>query len=406
VLRNRAGRLVEMSMKRLLGIALALFWAAPALADYQAAATYSASYRGISLLVIQDGEVVFEDYPGDGAADRAQPLASGTKSFAGIMAAAAVQDGLLTLDERVSDTITEWQGSLREEITIRQLLNLTDGLRVPRRAGRVPPYNMAAQVRLGRRPGESFVYSPVPFQVFGEVMRRKLDGDPLEYLTRRVLDPIGLEVAEWREGRDGNPTWPTGAQLTARNWARLGEFLLARGAWNGEQLVSPEAFEELFIGSDVNPAYGLTWWLIRPVSFEFAASTPPMDDSTDFWQHPDVFPDDMVMAAGAGDQRLYVSWERNMVVVRQAEGIIGALMGHRLSWSDVQFWRLLEAPPGERPDPLPPVIITPDGMPRGAVVQLPSGAVVALPPVAESDEEEAGEEEDEREDGEFVGPTF
>lgn len=396
-------------MKRLLAVILGLIWAVPAWADYQAAATYSASYRGISLLVIQDGEVVFEDYPGDGAADRAQPLASGTKSFAGILAAAAVQDGLLTLDERVSDTITEWQGSLREEITIRQLLNLTDGLRVPQRSGRIPPYNAAIQSRLGRRPGESFVYSPVPFQVFGELMRRKLDGDPVEYLTRRVLDPIGLEVTEWRRGRDGNPTFPTGAHLTARNWARLGEFLLARGVWNGEELISPDAFAELFVGSDVNPAYGLTWWLIRPVSLQFAAATPPMDNSTDFWQHPDVFPDDLVMAAGAGDQRLYVSWERNMVVVRQAEGIIGALMGHRLSWSDVQFWRLLDAPPGERPDPLPPVIVTPDDVPRGAVVQLPSGGIVALPPVAESDEDEEGEvdESDESDDeGEFVGPTF
>jgi len=396
-------------MKHLLGIVLALLWAGPALADYQAAATYSASYRGISLLVIQDGEVVFEDYPGDGAADRAQPLASGTKSFVGIMAAAAVQDGLLTLDERVSDTITEWQGSQREDITIRQLLNLTDGLRPPRRAGRIPSYGVAILMRLGRRPGESFVYSPAPFQVFGELMRRKLDGDPVEYLTRRVLDPIGLEVGEWRRGRDDNPTLPAGARLTARNWARLGEFLLARGVWNGEELVSPEAFEELFVGSEANPAYGLTWWLVRPISFQFAASTPPMDDSTDFWQHPDVFPSDMVMAAGAGDQRLYVSWEQNIVVVRQAEGIMGALMGRRLSWSDVQFWRLLEAPPGERPDPLPPVIITPDGVPRGAVVQLPSGAVVALPPVAESDEDddELDEEaEGEDDEGEFVGPTF
>ncbi len=393
-------------MKRLLGIALALFWAAPALADYQAAATYSASYRGISLLVIENGEVVFEDYPGDGAADRAQPLASGTKSFAGIMAAAAVQDGLLTLDERVSDTITEWQGSLREEITIRQLLNLTDGLRLPQSAGRMLPYDRVPRLRLGRMPGETFAYSPTPFQVFGEVMRRKLEGDPLEYLTRRVLDPIGLEVTNWRRTRDGNPTFPTGAQLTARNWARFGEFILARGAWNGEQLVSPEAFEELFVGSDVNPAYGLSWWLIRPVDLEFAATTSPLSDSTDFWQHPDVFPSDMVMAAGAGDQRLYVSWERNMVVVRQAEGIVGALMGHRLSWSDVQFWRLLDAPPGERPAPLPPIIITPEGVARSGVVQLPSGAVVALPPVAESDEEEEGEGEGESEDGEFVGPTF
>jgi len=402
-------------MKRLLAFFFVVMWAAPALADYQAAAEYSAGYRGIALVVVHNGEVVFEDYPNGGAADRANLLASGTKSFSGIIAAAAVQDGVLSLDEKVSDTITEWQGTNRENITIRQLLNLTDGLRTPRRAGRIPPFDIAVRVPLERPPGRTFAYSPVPFQVFGEVIRRKLNEDPVEYLTRRVFEPIGLEVASWRHSRSGDASLPTGAALTARNWALFGEFILAHGAWNGEQLVSREALDELFIGSDANPAYGLTWWLNKPVDFQFAANNPPLSDSTDYWQHEDVFPDDMVMAAGAGDQRLFISWRQNIVVVRQAEGIMGALLGHRLSWSDVQFWRILMAPPGEIPDPLPAVDIdaAAQGV-TGTAVQLPSGLVLQLPPVAgdssdDSDDEgdaESDEESDDDGDGNFVGPTF
>jgi CubicO group peptidase (beta-lactamase class C family) len=396
-------------MKRFLGLLIALgawvVWAAPALADFQAAADYSASYRGISMLVIQDGEVVFEDYPNDGAADRVHPLASGTKSFSGILAAAAVQDGLLTLDEKVSDTITEWQDTPKADITIRQLLNLTSGLPAPRRARRVPPYNIAIRVALESQPGQAFIYSPVPFQVFGELIKRKLDGeDPVDYLTRRIFEPIGMTVGSWRQSRSENSTLPLGARLTARDWGRFGEFILAHGEWDGEQLVDRDAFDQLFIGSDVNPAYGLTFWLNEPVDFRFAADTPPLDTSTDYWQHEDIFPDDMVMAAGAGDQRLFISWERNMVVVRQAEGIMGAMLGHRLSWSDVQFWRLLDAPPGEHPEPLPPVDI-PD-QPRGAV-ELPTGAILRLPPADEPDDQsDTGNSDESDDDGDFVGPTF
>ncbi len=393
-------------MKRVLALVFAFAWAAPALADYEAAATYSAGLRGISLLVIEDGEVVFEDYPNEGAADRAHALASGTKSFAGIMAAAAVQDGLLSLDERVSDTITEWQGSRREEITVRQLLTLTSGLRNPQQRGQIPVYTVAIRMTLRRAPGAAFEYGPVPFQVFGELMRRKLDGDPLDYLKTRVLDPIGLEVGHWRRDRQNNPMLPAGARLTARNWARLGEFLLARGEWNGEPLVSREAFDELFVGTPANPAYGLTWWLVEPVDPLFASETPPLDGQTDFWHYPEVFPGDMVLAAGAGNQRLYVSWERNMVVVRQAEGILGAMLGRNLSWSDVQFWRLMDAPPGEIPEPLPPIEVAPQA--TGVMIELPSGGLVQLPPVASETLEapEANTEDPEDEEGEFVGPTF
>src|SRR5204862_4336450 len=47
----------------------------------------------------------------------------------GIAAMAAVEDGLLTLDEKVADTITEWKGDPRKgQITIRQLLTLSSGL--------------------------------------------------------------------------------------------------------------------------------------------------------------------------------------------------------------------------------------------------------------------------------------
>lgn len=331
-------------MKRVIaGLAL-VAWALPAHANYEAAAEYSASLRGISFLVIENGEVVYEDYPNEGAIDRAHPLASGTKSFIGIMAAAAVQDGILSLDERVSDTITEWQGSPRQAITVRQLLNQTDGLRRPQRAGAQIRYSAMASVRLEHRPGEVFVYGSTPFQVFGELMRRKLDGDPVGYLTRRVLDPIGLEVTVWRRSDEGNPFLSAGAHLTARNWARLGEFLLARGYWNGEPLVSPLAFDELFLGSSANPTYGLSWWLNEPVDPVFAAETPPLSNASDFWQHPEDLPEDLVFAAGLGHQRMFVSWQRNMVVVRQAEGIRGALLGQRLSWSDAEFWRLLGGP--------------------------------------------------------------
>ena len=82
---------MQIDRRGVLGGAAALALApAPARAqprDYAAAAAYSAQRRGVSFLVMQGGRVVFEDYPRSSPGDTHE-LASGTKSFSGVLAAA------------------------------------------------------------------------------------------------------------------------------------------------------------------------------------------------------------------------------------------------------------------------------------------------------------------------------
>jgi hypothetical protein len=59
---------------------------------------------------------------------------------------------------------------------------------------------------------------------------------------------------------------------------------------------------------------------------------------------------DLVLAAGAGKQRLYISREKKLVVVRQATGIIQALMNaDQTGFSDAEFLAILFA--GNQPAP-------------------------------------------------------
>jgi len=77
---------------------------------------------------MQDGKVVFEQYDNGGSASQQQMLASGTKSFNGIVAAAAITDGLITFDDLASTYLPEWKTDARKSrITLRQMLNQTDG---------------------------------------------------------------------------------------------------------------------------------------------------------------------------------------------------------------------------------------------------------------------------------------
>ena len=335
---------------RLIALVFAVFAATPALAQYaglddarcQAALAYSAANRGAAVLVLKDGKPICEGYAGEGAPDKPMELYSGTKSFVGLMLAAAVQDRLVGLDEPVSKTLPEWRADPRKsQASVRQLLSLTSGL--PSEVGNVPTYAASVAMPMNAAPGERFQYGPGPYQVFGEIMRRKLvaagqPGGPYLYLKRRILDPIGLAPGDWRRAPNGDALLPQGAVLTVREWVKAGEFVRAGGVWKGKALVDRAAFRALFAGSKVNPGYGVTWWLPNP-------SAQPDGAANDLGRHAGEIPRDLVMAAGAANQRLYVIPSKGLTIARLASFPPGALAAERAArargegWSDARFVR-------------------------------------------------------------------
>jgi CubicO group peptidase (beta-lactamase class C family) len=211
--------------------------------------------------------------------------------------------------------------------------------------GRPPEYAAAVAYPLNAAPGERFLYGPAPYQLFGEIMRRKLvaagqPDDPVTYLKRRVLAPIGLGGVSWRRTPGGDPLLPQGALFTAREWARFGEFIRAGARHEGRPLVDEKTFRELFRPSRANPAYGLTWWLPNP-----SPSADVVTATVDLGRHAAEVPRDTVVAAGAGNQRLYVIPSLKLTVVRQATIDMQALARRRATgggpplegWSDTEF---------------------------------------------------------------------
>lgn len=305
------------------------------------AADYSAQFKGVSLCVLVDGHCVFEDYP-HGHPDRAHELASGTKSFAGALAIAAAADGFLRLDELAADTLPEWRGDHRKSlITLRQLLNLTSGIEAGAKHGKVPTTAEALLARAVFPPGTHFLYGSAPFQIFGEILRRKLASrfhDPFAYLQARIFEPIGLHAGSWRRGSDAHPHLSSGASMAAKEWAKFGELIRVEGRWHGRQILPAELLREISHGTPDNPAYGLSWWLNAALPAtprnHHRQITFGLDDLT----QDSAIPRDLLFAAGAGKQRLYISREKKFVVVRQATGILEALAsGERGGFSDRQF---------------------------------------------------------------------
>jgi CubicO group peptidase (beta-lactamase class C family) len=312
-------------------------------ADCARAAKYSESKRGVSMLVMQNGRTIFEHYANGGSAGGRWPIFSGTKSFWGIAALAAVHDGLFRLEDPVSDTITEWKSDPRKSrITIRQLLSQTDGIEGASRLQRASIRDrntMAIRLPTLAEPGSAFIYGPSHLQIFSELLRRRLGGrGTIAYFEAHVLDRLGLHRLNYKKDSRGNPLPATGFELTAREWARLGELVIGRGNYRGRQIVPANLLQEAFNGSQANPSYGLTFWLNQQAPSGREEDVERLLDLQ--WQSVQWTgvcickdaPADMVVALGSHYERLFIIPSLKAIIVRQGSGA---------KFSDAQFLRLV-----------------------------------------------------------------
>jgi CubicO group peptidase (beta-lactamase class C family) len=302
---------------------------------------YSEERSGTALLVLSAGRPICAT----AQPDIPQELWSGTKGIVALLAAIAVDDGLLSLDEPAAATLSEWQGDpVRSVITLRQLLTMTAG--IPSQVGAPPSYAEAVAIAQADKPGTAFRYGPAPYQIFGEVLRRKLaaDAEPItiaDYAERRLFGPLGITAKRWRRGSDGELLMPQGIALTASDWAKIGTLINQQGRFGDETVIQPASLLALFEGSAANPAYAVGWW--RPNA---TPSSDPITASFDLPSHAETVPADLVAAAGAGGQRLYAIPSLQLVIVRQARLDIAALRDRQPTdgpnrWSDAALLQIL-----------------------------------------------------------------
>jgi CubicO group peptidase (beta-lactamase class C family) len=308
-------------------------------AAYAEAAEYSARRGGLALVVIEADRVALAIGQNGHRVDEAHPLHGASESFWGPVAVAAERDALLDLDEPVAVTIEEWEDvRWKSDMRVRQLLQYTSGLGSGvwplLRDDPANHYERALTLEMVAAPGERFQVGPSHLAVFGEVLRRKLapeGSDALAYLEQRILGPIGLEIASWGRDAAGNPDLANGARMAASEWAKFGVLIRDRGAWQGEAVLDAEDIEACLQRGEVQPRFGLTFWLNarQPDAAQSRASSA---GRTAVYQEG---LEDLVMAAGAGNQRLYVIPSLDLVVARFGEDDRG--------WRDPDFLALITA---------------------------------------------------------------
>lgn len=243
-----------------------------------AAEAYAAGSQADAFMVWQDGALIRETYFGD--TERSTPLVSKSlsKPLTAIAVGRAIQLGdIVSLDQPVSDFITEWQGTDKSAILVRHLLDMRSGLLVqgyssdpqsPWNLAYLSPHHetyLVDSYPLTDPPGTKFSYSNATSDLVAILIERATGRRYGDFISEEVLQPIGaMGGSIWVNRPGGTAHSGCCMYLPAETWLRLGILLLEEGRVADRQLLPEGYTAQMMTASPQNPHYGLGIWTGLP----------------------------------------------------------------------------------------------------------------------------------------------
>lgn len=244
---------------------------------------YMADQRTSALVIVHKGAVVFEEYGLDFSPEGKWTSFSVAKSLTSTLVGAAVADGsIASIDDPVTQYITDLKGSAYDDVSVEQLLTMTSGVQwnedyedpnsdVAKFNNHTPEEGMDVTVSYMRTlpreapAGEKWVYKTGETNLIG-ILVSEATGKPLaDYLSEKIWAPFGMQQdATWLLNPTGSEISGCCIQAATRDMARFGLFMLGGGKVDGKAIL-PEGWIEAATvkQADIGApgyGYGYQWW--------------------------------------------------------------------------------------------------------------------------------------------------
>ena len=281
----------------------------------------------MSAILIKDGYIVYEKYADGFDQNSFGTSWSTAKSYYAALIGISLDRGEIdSLDDPVSKYVESYLTPEKENITIRQILNMTSGLEFPSHEHEMmfleaDHVKYAEKVGVENPPGEVFQYNNVNSMMIGEILKGATGKTAKVLLDERIFSQIGLENYTAWEDSAGNTMTYCCLDMSARDYSKFGLLFNRDGRWKDKQIISKNYVDEslqLYWGATPDMGwsnsdtrgYSLQWWISK------------YDDDAKIYN-----------TSGKFGQFIFIDKERDVVFTR--------ITKYRPSEGDVQKWGAL-----------------------------------------------------------------
>jgi CubicO group peptidase (beta-lactamase class C family) len=289
---------------------------------------YLALKNSKSFIILVNGRIVMENYFNGHDASKGWYWASAGKTLTSTITGIAEQEGFINTNNKVSDYLgTGWTSLPLEKenlITNKHLLTMTSGL--DDTTDDVTPAKLLYIADAGSRWAYHNVY--VKLQ---DVVAKATNQTWSNYFNAKLRDKIGME-GNWFQV-DNNSVYFS----TTRSMARFGLLMYNKGKWDNTQIINENYCTNATNTSQtINQSYGYLWWLNGKSSYHLPQSQLQISGSL-----IPSGPNDMYMALGKNDQKIYIIPSKKMVVIRMGDSADST--NFALSDFDDALWKKINA---------------------------------------------------------------
>lgn len=209
---------------------------------------------------------------------------STAKSFSSAGIGIAIDEGLISLDERVADSFPELTYDVVNphalDITVEDMLKMSSGLAVPlffrdspeRATVRDWPRYFYEKGEFVKAPGKEFLYSNFNTYMLGCLVERKAGVNLLEYMRFRFFEPLGIGNPDMTMCPQKHTVAANGLAINVDEMSRFGLMMLNKGIYNGKRVVS-----EKYVAAALSPQ------IKTPVQRFWPSAAETLDYGYQFW---------------------------------------------------------------------------------------------------------------------------
>jgi len=217
---------------------------------FQAAADDSMDIH--SVMIVKDGSVIYSHWQSEGVDTVPHVLHSVSKTFTATAVGLAIADGKMALTDKVVDYFPDKLPAKVSDnlkaMTVRDLLTMSCGHDVE------PSWRDAKDQEwvttflaqpVVHEPGTFYLYNSLGTYMLSAIVQQVTGEKIVDYLTPRLFEPLHIDKPKWEESPQGINTGGWGLYLKTEDLAKMGQLLLQKGEWNGQQLIPAEWVAEM-----------------------------------------------------------------------------------------------------------------------------------------------------------------